>query len=197
MLDSIKKNWQIIILGLAVLAAIKYFWPRHAEVPEPPPASKPMEIVVVDEPEPPISVEISKPISTPIVTSENAQSENEREQVAEEVVVEEGVPAARKYILCEYIVSGETQYEFMGQIRLINKGSKTIYGWSVQWEFEDGSTIIESSGVALGGNNPYTGEYLSSNAEIAPGKTVTFFFTGVKAGDSAPRGVNVEGEFCI
>src|SRR5690606_23389828 len=94
---------------------------------------------------------------------------------------------SKNQILCEHIVSGETQYEFTGQIRLINRGTKPVYGWSVNWEYEDGSTIVEASGVALSGNNPYTGQYLSENAEILPGQTVTFGFTGIKNSESAPR----------
>lgn len=195
MLDSIKKNWQIIILGLAVLLGIKFFWPQQPEVQELTPTPKPSKVTVIDEPEPSTPVAASKPHQTEII--EKPPTENEDDAIVEDEFVDEEVPATRNYILCEYIVSGEAQYEFMGQIRLINKGTKPVYGWSVQWEFEDGSTIIESSGVALGGNNPYTGEYLSSNAEIAPGKTVTFSFTGVKAGESAPKGVKVEGEFCM
>lgn len=195
MLDLIKKNWQIIILGLLILVAIKYLWPQQAEVQEPIPAPKPTNSVVYEEPEPPAPIEVGKPQKS--VTIESFASENDKEELVEEVFVEEELPAKRNYILCEYIVSGETQSEFTGQIRLINKGTEPIYGWSVQWEFEDGSTIIDTSGVALGGNNPYTGSYLTENAEIAPKKTVTFYFTGVKAGDSAPRGVKIEGEFCM
>ena len=110
---------------------------------------------------------------------------------------EEEADTPKEFVLCEHIVSGETLYEFTGQIRLINKGSQTVSGWSVNWEYEDDSTILEATDVALAGNNPYTGEYLSWNADIEPGKTVTFSFTGLKGGDTAPLRVRVSGSICI
>lgn len=106
-------------------------------------------------------------------------------------------PTEARFLLCEHIISSATQYEFSGEIRLINKGQKTVNGWSVSWEYEDGSTIIDTDDVALSGSNPYTGEYLSWNAEIPPGETVTFRFTGLKGTANPPLGVRVRGRSCM
>ncbi|WP_028885691.1 cellulose binding domain-containing protein [Teredinibacter turnerae] len=106
-------------------------------------------------------------------------------------------PTDKQFLLCEHIISSVTQYGFTGEIRLINKGNHPVNGWSVTWEYPDGSAIIDADDVALSGNNPYTGEYLSWNAEIAPGQTVTFKFSGVKGGENAPLGVKVTGESCM
>ena len=196
MLNTIKKNWWIVFLGLTALVLITFLWPDYPEEQAPSPSPPPRETVVVEKTASTAPVVSNK--QTEIDVVESPAPEKDKETFVDDVIFEEEeVPAKRNFVLCEYIVSGETQYEFTAQIRLINKGTKPIYGWSVNWEFEDGSTIVESSGVALGGNNPYTGQYLSSNAEIAPGKTVTFSFTGLKAGENGPKGVKVEGEFCM
>lgn len=195
MLDSIKKNGWLVLAGLVLLVLVKFLWPDDTEEQVLHVEAKPVEKREIEIPKPTTPVATNKP--TQVTTIEHSEPVESTEEIDEEIFFEEEVPEKRKYVLCEYIVSGETQYEFTAQIRLINKGSEAIYGWSVQWEFEDGSTIISASNVALGGSNPYTGEYLSSNAEIAPGETVTFSFTGAKAGESGPKGVKVEGEFCM
>ncbi len=165
------------------------------------------------QPEPPVSepvknaVPTSAPDKPPTVTPQPLKTvelspsptpqplaQTSPEPSAEPTDAPMEIPA---YILCEHIVSGESQYEFTGQIRLINTGKKTVSGWSVTWEYEDDSSILAATDVALAGNNPYTGEYLSWNADIEPGETVTFGFTALKGGERAPLGVKVSGDFCM
>ncbi|WP_052691938.1 cellulose binding domain-containing protein [Teredinibacter purpureus] len=149
------------------------------------------------QPAVPIRVEpavIEKNISLPVVQKPQPA---EIAEVVEQEEPESEEPENKNFVLCEHVISGNSQFEFMGEIRMTNKGAESIYGWSVNWEYEDGSTIFESSDVALGGNNPYTGEYLSWNAEIAPGKTVKFKFSGIKGEDDSPKNVKVLGEFCM
>ena len=197
--ELIKKNWWVALVGLALLVLVAFLWPKQPEQDAPTPTSQTTK-----------SVETKKPVQTipstgkeqlPVAISDNsAVIENSNDELEEEPLEQEeesDEPANQNYILCEHIVSGETQYEFTGEIRLINKGTKPVYGWSVTWEYEDGSSIIEASDVALSGNNPYTGEYLSWNAEIPPGETVVFTFTGMKNGDSAPKRVDVKGKLCM
>lgn len=196
MLDLIKKNW-VFVLALAVLIlAAKLFWPENPDEPPVTPEPEVLETVEAERPEPsPVPSVSPAPVqAAPVVVETKENIEEPQEEIYPE---EEEAPQKRNFVLCEHIVSGESRYEFTGQIRLINKGTEPIYGWTVTWEYEDGSTITEATGVALAGNNPYTGQYLSENAEIAPGKTVTFSFTGVKGGEYGPRGIDVKGNFCI
>lgn len=199
MLYSIKKNWWIVLAAAVLLLAIKFLWPSDPEEQVLPAPPKPEKKAEIQKPKPVPPVEKIKHVQPP--AADIPELEDVREENIEDISYveefEEDVPEKRNHVLCEYIVSGESRYQFTGEIRLINKGFKPIYGWSVQWEFEDGSTIIEATDVALAGSNPYTGEYLESNAEIAPGETVKFSFTAVKGGDTGPKGVKVEGEFCM
>ena len=185
----------MLIVGFLALAAFIY-WRKlpppsppepHANTPQPPaPSALPLKanaplpsmqpahtLASIAKPQPESIPSPAPPTPTPVQTFVEVNS-----------------------VLCEHIVSGESPEEFTGQIRLINKGKETIYGWSVEWSYPDGSTLLNSSGVALAGNNPYTGEYLENNAEIAPGERVTFSFTGIKGGDSAPRNIQVTGDIC-
>ncbi len=197
--EFIKKNWGVILIGLALFGLVKFFWSEQAEqqVPSPAPQVKEVETEIPRQPVPSVRKEKRPPVN---VNNDQVDVEEANEKPEEEpfeLEENEPEPASQNYVLCEHIISGEAQYEFTGEIRLINKGTKPVYGWSVSWEYDDGSTIVQTSGVALSGNNPYTGQYLSENAEILPGKTVTFGFTGIKGGDSAPRGVNVTGDICM
>lgn len=195
MLDVIKKNWLIVIAVIVLVLVTRFFWPEQAEQETPAPSPEPVKTVEPTRPKPAPEPADPKP---QIATLQEPLPEVSEDDYEEEVYEEaEEEPQKRNFVLCEHIVSGESSYEFTGQIRLINKGGEPIYGWNVTWEYEDGSTIIEATGVALAGNNPYTGQYLPENAEIAPGKTVTFSFTGVKGGDFGPRGIEVKGNFCM
>lgn len=199
MSELIKNKWGVVLAVLALLVLLVFLWPEQTEQNTPSPTPRTPEPVETKKPAPSISstenMQQSVAISNPPPAMEDDNEKPVEETPEPEEEAEE--PANQNYILCEHIVSGESQYEFTGQIRLINKGTKPVYGWSVNWEYDDGSTIIEASDVALSGNNPYTGEYLGWNAEIPPGETVTFSFTGIKGGDSAPKRVNVTGKLCM
>jgi len=183
----------VLILGVLTLIGVKVFTsfqhsPPIPNTPEPHVSQQHYKVQQVPEvtPKPQVVVQPTPLPDDNIPTPEPS-----------EAPAEEAPHKPKTFVLCEHIVSGETQYEFTGQIRLINKGSQTVSGWSVNWEYEDDSTILEATDVALAGNNPYTGEYLSWNADIEPGKTVTFSFTGLKGGDTAPLRVRVSGSICI
>ncbi|WP_188149604.1 cellulose binding domain-containing protein [Teredinibacter waterburyi] len=192
---SIKARWTFVLVAL-VLAAIftSYIFSKQPEpvsavpvVSVTPPIKKPLQ----EKP----SLPIEKPIQKFVITQSNVVDSPQEAELTEEI--EDEIIEKKKFVLCEHIISGVSQYEFTGEIRMTNKGSESINGWTVHWEYEDGATIFESTDVALSGNNPYTGEYLSWNTEIAPGKTVKFSFSGLKGDENAPLGVRVSGEFCM
>ncbi|MBX2858170.1 MAG: cellulose-binding domain-containing protein [Cellvibrionaceae bacterium] len=189
------KRHAVFLLLLALAVCLKLVFSKN-ETSVPTVATKPTP-GVSEPPTPAPRVEISattKPalqLQAAVSVAVSPTREITPQPTAEPVIKN------RNKVLCEHIISGETRYEFNGQIRLINKGSEPIYGWSVEWRYPDGSTLFDSAEVALAGNNPYRGEYLDSNAEIAPGKTVTFYFSGIKGGESSPININVTGDFCI
>jgi len=188
---SKKTRWTILFIALLLVIIVKFYpsspdetpavavketasAPEQPKLVSPPPQIKKQGVVATKLPE---SEPVVEDMPPPEEQEENTKNKN--------------------FVLCEHIISGNSQFEFSGEIRMTNKGSEPIYGWSVTWEYADGATIFDSSEVALSGNNPYTGEYLSWNAEIAPGKTVKFSFSGLKSGDSAPLNVRVHGNFCM
>jgi len=193
--DTLKKALLIIgALAIAIFVIVKTLLPQR-EVPSATTPTKP----------PSVSVSPAQPpVATPIPLRQTGQQAQPQTTVAEKPGESEPTPPPGEEpeednnpVLCEHIVSSESQYGFSGEIRLINTGEKAINGWSVTWEYTDGSTITDAEGVALAGNNPYTGEFLPGNARIEPGETVKFSFTGLKGGDRAPLGVLVKGESCM
>lgn len=195
-----KTVWLVLIVGVAVLVGVVIFFPRQ-------PVSTPAIIPLTDKTE---SVKTSPTVATPVpvqqpqqdatptkIPSAESTTESIKQPEAPQLPPREH-PTEKQFLLCEHIISGVTQYGFTGEIRLINKGKKTVNGWSVTWQYDDGSMIIDAEDVALSGNNPYTGEYLDWNAEIKPGETVKFKFSGLLGGEGgAPTNIRVTGDSCM
>lgn len=98
---------------------------------------------------------------------------------------------------CEYIVENSWSSGFVATIRITNNGSTTINGWSVSWEYTDGSSRTSGWNSTVTGNNPYTATPLSWNANIAPGQSVEFGLQGAlgSVGATPPVPV-VTGSVC-
>jgi len=195
MFDSLKKKVWLATGLFALLIGFKFLFSDKTESPVQAPLAADHFSPSAKKPAVPVAKKVEK--SHPKIPNNKPVFKEKAENVREEYVGDEDKSEKRNFILCEHIISGQSQNGFSGEIRLINKGFEAINGWSVQWEYEDGATIVAAEDVALGGNNPYTGEYLSHNAEIPPGKTVKFRFSGIKGGDMAPMKVKVTGEYCI
>jgi len=81
---------------------------------------------------------------------------------------------------CSYVINSQWGNGFTAAIRIKNTTSQTINGWSVNWQYTDGSKVTSLWNAALTGSNPYSAKNLSWNTNIQPGQTVEFGFQGSK-----------------
>ncbi|WP_051174435.1 cellulase family glycosylhydrolase [Marinimicrobium sp. LS-A18] len=86
---------------------------------------------------------------------------------------------------CEYQITNEWSSGYTGAIRLTNSGTQPVDGWSVSWEYSDGSRITNSWNAELSGNNPYSAANLDWNGVLQPGQTIEFGFQVNKGGADA------------
>jgi len=81
---------------------------------------------------------------------------------------------------CSYVINSQWGNGFTAAIRIKNTTSQTISGWSVNWQYTDGSKVTNLWNASLTGSNPYSAKNLSWNTNIQPGQTVEFGFQGSK-----------------
>ena len=86
---------------------------------------------------------------------------------------------------CSYAVTGQWSGGFTAAVRITNRGSAAINGWSVLWSYADGSTLSGAWNAVLSGANPYRATNESYNGSIAPGQTVEFGVQGRMPGAAA------------
>ena len=96
---------------------------------------------------------------------------------------------------CTYVINSQWSNGFTATIRVKNPTSQTINGWSVSWQYTDGSKITGSWNANITGANPYSAKNLSWNSNIQPGQTIEFGFQGSKAAGTANVPV-VSGSIC-
>ena len=97
---------------------------------------------------------------------------------------------------CHYKVLNEWNAGFTVQVVITNDTAETIDGWSVSWDFKDGSTVSQIWKASLEGGGPYTASSLSYNSIIAPNDSVDFGFNGRKATMNAPAAVPALAGIC-
>lgn len=96
---------------------------------------------------------------------------------------------------CSYVVNSQWQNGFTAVIRIKNTTNQPINGWSVNWQYTDGSVITNSWNAALSGTNFYSAQNLNWNSNIQPGQTVEFGFQGTKPAGEASVPV-ITGDVC-
>jgi cellulase/cellobiase CelA1 len=94
------------------------------------------------------------------------------------------------------VITNEWSDGFTGAIRISNDGSSAINGWSVSWNYTDGSRVTSSWNANVSGSNPYTATNISWNGAIQPGQTVEFGFQGTKGGSGNAATPTVTGSVC-
>ena len=87
---------------------------------------------------------------------------------------------------CEYIIQSEWGNGFVAAVRITNDTSTAINGWSVTWNYTDGSRRTGSWNANISGNNPYTATGMGWNDRINPGQTVEFGVQGSKGVANSP-----------
>ncbi|MES2825139.1 MAG: cellulose binding domain-containing protein [Pseudomonadota bacterium] len=96
---------------------------------------------------------------------------------------------------CSYVIGSQWGNGFTAAIRVKNTSTQTLNGWSVNWQYSDGSKVTNSWNATLNGSNPYNAKNLGWNANIQPGQTVEFGFQGSKPAGAAVVPV-VSGVIC-
>lgn len=81
---------------------------------------------------------------------------------------------------CSYSVNGEWSSGFNATVRITNTTATAINGWSVQWQYAGNNRVTQVWNANRSGNNPYTANNLSWNANIQPGQFVEFGMQGTK-----------------
>ncbi|MES2823355.1 MAG: cellulose binding domain-containing protein [Pseudomonadota bacterium] len=96
---------------------------------------------------------------------------------------------------CQYIVTDDWGGGFGATMRITNDGASTINGWSVSWNYTDGSRRTSGWNATVSGSNPYTATPLSWNTSIAPNSSVEFGLQGSNGGSKAQVPV-ISGAVC-
>lgn len=104
------------------------------------------------------------------------------------------VPQGAK-AMCSYHIQNQWNNGFTAAIRIKNISTSAINGWSVNWQYTDGSKITNLWNANFSGANPYTATNLNWNTNIQPGQTVEFGFQGSKSAAVAVVPV-VNGTIC-
>jgi len=94
---------------------------------------------------------------------------------------------------CEYVVQSDWNNGFVASIRITNNTTSAINGWSVNWNYTDGSSRSGGWNANVSGNNPYTATGVGWNNTIQPGQTVEFGVQGTKGVGSAPASKPIVG----
>lgn len=86
---------------------------------------------------------------------------------------------------CEYRIANDWGSGFTASIRITNDGTVPISGWSVNWNYSDGSRVTSSWNATLSGANPYSAVPLNWNSNIAVGSSVELGVQGTNGGSRA------------
>lgn len=97
---------------------------------------------------------------------------------------------------CTYVISNEWNTGFTGLIRITNKGSTAINGWTVTWSYSDGTKLTGSWNATVTGANPYSATNLSWNANIQPGQSVELGVQGNKGTSPTAQIPVISGSVC-
>lgn len=81
---------------------------------------------------------------------------------------------------CSYAVNGDWSTGFNATVRITNTTAGVINGWNVQWQYAGNNRVSNVWGANRSGNNPYSANNLSWNANIQPGQFVEFGIQGTK-----------------
>jgi len=96
---------------------------------------------------------------------------------------------------CKQVVSSEWGNGFSGSIRITNTKSTAINGWSISWQFSDGTKITNSWNANVSGSNPYSASNLSWNGTIQPGQSIEFGYNATKGGSNVNT-PTISGSVC-
>ncbi len=79
---------------------------------------------------------------------------------------------------CVYVITNSWGGGYQGAIRVTNKGTSTINGWTASWQYAGANRLTSSWNATITGANPYSAASLSWNANLTAGQTVEFGIQG-------------------
>lgn len=81
---------------------------------------------------------------------------------------------------CTQVITSDWGTGYTAAIRFTNKGSSAVNGWTIGWQYSDGTKVKDSWNASVTGTNPYSATNLSWNGVVQPGQTVEFGFNADK-----------------
>jgi mannan endo-1,4-beta-mannosidase len=114
------------------------------------------------------------------VASSSGQSSSLASSVSSSTVVSSSSASsvANAGLSCVYVVTNSWGGGYQGAIRVTNKGSNTINGWTATWQYAGANRLTSSWNATVTGANPYSATSLSRNGSLAAGQTVEFGIQG-------------------
>lgn len=79
---------------------------------------------------------------------------------------------------CVYVVTNSWSGGYQGAIRVTNKGTSAINGWTATWQYTGANRLTSSWNATVTGSNPYSATSLSWNGNLTAGQTVEFGVQG-------------------
>lgn len=96
---------------------------------------------------------------------------------------------------CVFAVTAQWQGGHNGSLKMTNRGTTEVNGWTVNMAYGDGSKITNIWNATITGSGPYVAKNVNYNAKVAPGQTVEFGFSATNGG-SAPSAPVLTGTLC-
>jgi len=142
------------------------------------------------------SVTTSSAVSSPATTSSVMSSASSSSSRLPSSSSSSSSSVAAQRASCTYVVSNQWSNGFTAAIRISNTSSSPINGWTVSWQYTDGSLVTSGWNSTMSGTNPYTATNLNWNGTIPPGQTVEFGIQGSKPNGVAASSPTVTGALC-
>ena len=79
---------------------------------------------------------------------------------------------------CVYVVTNSWGNGYQGAIRVTNKGTNIINGWTATWQYAGANRLTSSWNATITGTNPYSANSLSWNTNLTAGQTIEFGIQG-------------------
>lgn len=89
-------------------------------------------------------------------------------------------------LACSHVIIDQWSQGFTAGVRVTNNSSQPISGWSVNWQYTDGSRVTNTWNATVTGNNPYLARPLSWLNTLNLGQTVEVGVQGTKGVANGP-----------
>ena len=97
---------------------------------------------------------------------------------------------------CEYSVLADWNSGFTAEVTITNDTSEAIEGWTVEWDYTDGSTVPQTWNAILTSTSPNIASNASYNGTIAPNSSTSFGFNGNKGSQGGDAQIPQLGGIC-